>query len=108
MTGPLVIRVDLSEIDGAMALLIERGTAAGPAEFDRLLAAVNSIQVRDPEWIALYQQGGALHVVPGPKLLELIEPMDRVRTAFPAPEPISRWRRFVVRARLLVREVLRR
>jgi hypothetical protein len=80
-TDRACLRVDLSEADAALELLLERGLAASGPELYRIFAGVSAISASDPEWISKWFQGGALHVEPGPKLLELLAPMASVREA---------------------------
>ena len=80
-TDRACLRVDSSEAEAALELLLERGMTARGAELRRIYAGVAAILASDPDWISKWSHGSALHIGPGPKLLELLAPMASVREA---------------------------
>ena len=86
-TDRTCLRIDLSEADAAIGLLMSRIDEATSAELERLSAGVIGVAAGHPAWISKEFHGGGLHVVPGPKLLELLAPMASVRAALGACKP---------------------
>ena len=73
------IRTDNSEMMAAIAELRRRHAELSGPERDHFSERVQLIEVLDPAWSTnFWDASGAFHMTPGPKLLELIVPMESV------------------------------
>ena len=80
---PAVLRFETSEIDAATIVLLHKLAAAADraADRNRLWDGVVGILAKDPDYVSEWIYDGTLHLVPGPRLLELLAPMADVREA---------------------------
>ena len=76
------LRIEASEIESAIDLLDQRiETSDTITDRRRWWGAIVEVLANDPDWVSQWTDNGTLYRVPGPKLLELLAPMENVRAA---------------------------
>lgn len=67
--------VENADVYAAIQFVNNRILASSGLERERLQGELAVMRAEDPEWVTSWWDDGVLHMVPGPKLLELCVPM---------------------------------
>jgi len=89
------LQIDNSELLAALGSLQVRLLDAVGQERDRLVSGATAMRSDSPEWMTSWVDGAnyTAHFVPGPKLVELLLPLERLE--LPRAKPVPKWRRVV-------------
>lgn len=89
------LQIDNAELIAALGSLQVQLTGSVGQERDRLVAGAIAMRSDSPEWITTWLDATncVAHFVPGPKLVELLMPLERLELPRPAPVQVPRWRR---------------
>jgi hypothetical protein len=106
----VVRRLENGEMVAALAELERRVHRSHGAERDRLISHMAAMNANHPDWALVWTDhtGTAVHLVPGPRMLELLMPSASIGLPIGGHVHDTRWRRIVTHLRAVLREVLGR